>query len=267
MVALWCIFGLIVAAFAVSTLGAAFSVFGLSHLFSGAPTAVIAMTSSLELAKFVLAAYLHQTWSRQNLIFKSYLSSAIVVLSVITSMGIFGFLSNAYQSASSTLEEETVKITALKGDLARTEQEQARINKAIDEIPQSRITKKMAARAQADPALAALRQKTESITAAITQSDLKIIEIKQKVGPLIYIARAFQMDIDQVVKYLILVFVFVFDPLAICLVIATSQALETRRQPKPSAGASFSEPQRPPHQPEGEVVQMRFVEEKDATGT
>src|SRR5258706_15136638 len=110
MVALWCIIGLIVAAVSVSVLGASFSIFGLSQLFSGASLAIIAMATALEFAKFVLAAYLHQTWVRQNIIFKSYLSSAVVILSVITSMGIFGFLSNAYQSASSVLDSENIKL-------------------------------------------------------------------------------------------------------------------------------------------------------------
>jgi hypothetical protein len=287
MVALWCILGLIVSAVCVSTLGAAFSINGLSQLFSGAATAVIAMSASLELAKFVLAAYLHQSWSRLNFFFKTYLLVAIVVLSVITSMGIFGFLSNAYQSASSVLEAETVKIDARKADLARANEEVARLNKSIDEVPANHITKKMQVRAEAEPALSVLRTKIEQINHDITQANLQIIEVKKKVGPLIYIAKAFKMDVDDVVKYLIMIFVFVFDPLAICLVIATSEALETRRRLKaqtampkpflvpqpsvapaaqapvvstaPQAETPASPPPPPSIAPEGEVVQMRFA--------
>jgi hypothetical protein len=275
MVALWMIIGLMVATVSVSTLGAGFSVFGLSQLFSGAAIAVIAMAASLEFAKFVLAAYLHQTWPRQKLIFKSYLSSAVVILSFITSMGIFGFLSNAYQSASSVLDAATIKLGSLKGELARNEQEVARINKAIDEIPANRITKKMAARASNEPALKELKEKADAINTEVTASDLKIVEVKQKVGPLIYIARAFAMDIDQVVKYLILVLVLVFDPLAICLVIATSQALESRRRTATvaaSASATVSAPSTvaaPASEAAQQVVQMRFVEKlpSDKTGS
>ena len=285
MVALWCIFGLIVSAVCVSTLGAAFSINGLSQLFSGAATAVIAMSASLELAKFVLAAYLHQSWKRLNFLFKAYLLIAIVVLSVITSMGIFGFLSNAYQSASAVLEAETVKIDARKADLARVNEEISRLNKSIDEVPANHITKKLQVRAEAEPALVVLRPKVEQYNHDITQANLQIIEVKKKVGPLIYITKAFKMDIDDVVKYLIMIFVFVFDPLAICLVIATSEALEARRRfkaqaamPKPflvpqpsvapmaqapvaSATTSQAEtPASPPSiAPEGEVVQMRFA--------
>ncbi len=221
-----------VATISVSILAAAFSVSGLSDLFSGATTAVIAMSSSLELAKFVLAAFLHQTWTHLNLIFKSYLLVAIVILSVITSMGIFGFLSNAYEATSSTLEGETIKITALKNELARVNDDINRINKSIDEIPVSRITKKMKARTEAEPIIAQLQTKIGQISKNIVSADLHILEVKKKVGPLIYIARAFKVDIDTVVKYLILVFVTVFDPLAICLVLATSHAMDLRRRAK-----------------------------------
>lgn len=271
MVALWCIIGLALAAFSVSSLGAGFSIFGLSQLFSGASLAVIAMAASLEFAKFVLAAYLHQTWKNQNLIFKSYLSSAVVILSLITSMGIFGFLSNAYQSASMVLESENIKLASLKNDLSRNAAEVARLNRTIDEIPANRITKRMKAREAAEPEFAKLSKRAGEIQTAITNADLQIVRVKEKVGPLIYIARAFQLDIDQVVKYLILVFVLVFDPLAICLVIATSQALQLRRKGEgmheaPAATVSSTSSSEPPTQ---QVVQMRFVDTSptERTGT
>lgn len=234
MIALWIVVGLVVSAASVSLLAAAFSVSGLADLFSGAVFAVVAMSSSLELAKFVLAAYLHQAWNNLNLFLKVYLASAIVVLSLITSMGIFGFLSNAYQSSSNLLEGETIKINGLKGEQARLVEEINRLNRAIDEIPASRITRKMKARQEVEPVIASLRAKGEELAKQITEADLKILEVKKKVGPLIYVSRAFKVDIDEVVKYLILTFVFVFDPLAICLVLATSQATMSRRRSKSS---------------------------------
>src|SRR6476661_1092727 len=131
MVATWVIVGLIVSAFSVSTLGAAFSIFGLRDLFSGAALSVILMASALELAKFTLAAYLHQRWKVLNPIFKAYLVVAVAILSVITSMGIYGHLSNAYQSASSVLEGEQIKLSALQSQLERHNNEIARLNNSI----------------------------------------------------------------------------------------------------------------------------------------
>ncbi|MES2856646.1 MAG: hypothetical protein V4692_12320, partial [Bdellovibrionota bacterium] len=296
MVALWVLIGLIISAVAVSVLGAGFSVLGLRDLFSSAAIAVMAMASALEFAKFVLAAYLHQRWTHVNLFMRSYLLIAIVVLSVITSMGIFGFLSNAYQSASAVLEAETLKLQALQDQQGRNANEVARINRSIDEIPVNRVTKKMEARNEAEPLLQALTKQTEQIATQIAQANLHILEVKQKVGPLIYVSKAFKIDLDDVVKYLILILVSVFDPLAICLVVATSEAMEARRKAKEQASqpstaqgtAPVASPLAPltvvqqgqpaqPGQPspevqsanpvtpssDGEVIHMRFTDDED----
>ncbi len=229
MTQLWVIVGLIIAAIAVSIQGAAFSVFGLGELFSGATLAITLIASALEFSKFVLAAYLHQSWARLGWIFKTYLTAAVVVLSAITSMGIFGYLSSAYQKSSSTLEQENIKIAGLRGDQARIASEIERLNKAIDEIPATRVSKKLQARADAEPMITKLTTDADRLAHDITQSELQILEVKKRVGPLIYIASAFKVDIDTVVKYLILILVSVIDPLAICLVIAVSESLNARR--------------------------------------
>ncbi len=229
MISLWIVIGLIISTLSVATLAAAFSVVGLGALFSGAMLAVFAMAGSLEFSKFVLAAYLHQRWNQLNKVFRGYLVFAIVILSLITSMGIFGFLSDAYQSASTSIETETVKLQSEKNKQNSINNELMRINKSIEEIPITRISKKLRARQEAEPLIRDLNDKFDDIEKTIAEMNLKVIEIKKKVGPLIYIARAFNADIDNVVKYLILIFVLVFDPLAICLVIATTQALDSRK--------------------------------------
>ncbi len=264
MIGLWCIAGLIIATLAVSTLGAAFSVLGLGALFSGATLAVCAMATALEFAKFVLSAYLHQRWQRLNFLFKSYLLFAIVVLSIITSMGIFGFLSNAYQSATVALDTENVKLEALRTQQNRRAAELSRINKGIDEIPANQTTKRFKARAIAEPLIAVINKDSLEVDKEITASNLLILEVKQKVGPLIYIARTFNMEIDAVVKYLIFILVTVFDPLAICLVIATSDALASRNEekvnPLPAKVANVGSP---PEPVSNDVIQMSFVDHKD----
>jgi hypothetical protein len=229
------IISLSIAAGAVSILGAGFSISGLSRLFSGAPLWVAMMAGSLEFSKFVLAAFIHRTWKQLNIIYRTYLLVSIVILSVITSMGIFGFLSDAYQTSSATLNEAQLRIEALKGDQERNKQEIARITRGIDEIPASRVSKKIQARKEAEPMILELTRKTEQIANSINEFDIKILEIKNKVGPLIYVSRAFKIDVDTVVKYLILIFVSVFDPLAICLVIAAGEASRMRASEKASA--------------------------------
>lgn len=231
MISLWITIGLIIAATSVSTLGAYFSIVGIGALFSGALIAVCLMAGSLEFAKFVLAAYLHQTWKKINLVFKVYMTFAIVVLSFITSIGIYGFLSDAYQSTSLTLEAETVKLENFKKQSELATSEIDRLQYSIEEIPESRVTKRLEARKAIEPRILELNKKVEDSEKEITSANLKILDVKKKVGPLIYIAKALNVSIDQTVKYLILVFVLVFDPLAICLVIASTFALDTRRRP------------------------------------
>jgi len=219
---------LAISALLVSVLAATFSVSGLSRLFTGAAFAIILMGGALELSKFVAAAFLHRVWDRLNIFYRTYLLMSVIVLSAITSMGIFGFLSDAYQASSSDLQMYAVKISAMKDDQARNNAEIARLNHMADEIPANRVTKKIEIRNQIEPQLKEFFAKNEKAADEIKQMDLKVLEIKNKVGPLIYIAKAFNQDIDTVVKWLILVFVSVFDPLAICLVIATSEALRMR---------------------------------------
>lgn len=229
MISLWITIGLVIAAALVSTLGAYFSIIGIGALFSGALVAVCLMAGSLEFAKFVLAAYLHQTWNRINIAFKIYMTFAVITLSIITSIGVFGFLSDAYQSASAVLEGESIKLENLKKQQEMISAEIERLNYSVEEIPEERISKRLAARRAIEPRILELNGKLESNEKLITDSNLHILEVKKKVGPLIYISRNFNIPIDRVVQYLILVFVSVFDPLAICLVIAATYSIESRK--------------------------------------
>lgn len=232
MVQMWVVIGLIVSAVAVSALGAAFSILGLGKLFAGAVISVSLMAGALELAKFTIAAYLHQAWNQVNILARVYMVSAIAILSIITSMGIFGFLSGAYQESSALLQVENIKIGSLKDEKNRIDQEIQRINRIVEEIPDSRITKKLKTRQEIEPMIQDLKKKQETVIDQITAADLVILDVTKKVGPLIYIGKLFGADVDNVVKYLILAFVFVFDPLAICLVLAVSHSMAHRKSPR-----------------------------------
>ncbi|MEK6627992.1 MAG: hypothetical protein AABY53_05150 [Bdellovibrionota bacterium] len=234
MISTWITIGLIISAASVASLGAYFSIMGLGALFSGAVLAVCVMAGALEFAKFTLAAYLHQVWHNLNKLYRGYLVFSVVVLSLITSMGIFGFLSESYQSASIVLEAETIKLESVANQQKSITAEVARLTELMDEIPENRVSRRMKMRAEVEPLIKELNKKFEAGAATLAAANLKILDVKKKVGPLIYIARMFDMNIDSVVKYLILTLVLVFDPLAICLVIASTHAIESRRQIKGS---------------------------------
>ncbi len=229
IISMWITVGLIISTLGVASLGAYFSIVGLAALFSGAVVAVCLMAGMLEFAKFMLAAYLHETWKSLNLVYKSYLTFAIVVLSIITSVGIFGFLSDAYQSASLVLEAETIKTESIKSQQALVTAEITRLNKMVEEIPDKRISRRLKMRAEVEPQIIELNKKVTAGEKLLTESNLKLVDVKRKVGPLIYIAKATNLNIDKVVSYLILILVSVFDPLAICLVIATTNSIASRK--------------------------------------
>lgn len=237
----WILIGLMIAAVVVSALGALFSVLGLRDLFAGAPLSVMAMGAGLEFGKFVLAAFLHERWLQTKWIMKTYMVFAVITLSLITSMGIFGYLSNAYQTSAVQLEAEQMKIASLKDRQKRIEDEVARVNATVAEIPDSRISKKMAARKEAEPRILALNEQNNQILDELAGLNQNILKVQSKVGPLIYVARMFGKDIDTVVKYLIIVFVSVFDPLAICLVIALTASLQSRRLSRQEVGTRRQE--------------------------
>jgi hypothetical protein len=259
------------AATAVASLGAYFSIHGLGLLFSGAVVAVWAMGAALEFAKFMLAAYLHQTWQTQNRVFKSYLTFAIVILSIVTSVGIYGFLSDAYTSASAVLEAETVRIQNIKSEQALVQSEIARLNKMIEEIPANRITRRLKARAEVEPTIQELTRKNAEAERQLSVSNLKLVEVKKQVGPLIHIAKNFNMNVDRVVSYLILILVTVFDPLAICLVIAATHALASRvrgtKRPTQTETSTYAATPVVDNLKEQDViVQMNFKDEADNDG-
>ena len=227
MVAVLYISALILAAFSVSVLGAAFSVSGLARLFSGAALAVTLMAASLEFSKFVVAAFLHRTWN-SSMLFPILPARLRRRPERDHEHGYFRLplrrLSNFFGRSRSDSDQSGCAENRANPQHRRI----AHINRSIDEIPASRISKKIQARKDAEPQIQELQKKADLLGEEMKQLELKNLEVKTKVGPLIYVARAFHQDIDTVVKWLILVFVTMFDPLAICLVIATSEALKLK---------------------------------------
>jgi hypothetical protein len=216
------------AAFVISSIGATFSVTGLAKLFSGAALAVMFMAGSLEFAKVVSAAFLHRNWARLGIGLRIYLSVAVLILMAITSMGIFGYLSHAYQKSSVGLGAVNIRLQGLKTEDARVQAELDRLQKNLDEIPKNRITKKMEAEKEAEPEILKLKRTSLEVNVQMQQAMIEKQGYQTEIGPLVYVADAFGVPMDVVARWFIFMFVSVFDPLAICLVFATSWAIKTR---------------------------------------
>lgn len=239
-----------------------FSVTGFAKLFSGATLSIIILISGLELAKLVVTSFLYRYWNNISLSFKGYLLIAVTVLMIITSAGIYGFLSSAYSVTSDKLskidgniklfdnkkqslvnysdriknniEEKNKRSQSLvvlrvnqesrldtlykKGLIQSAKRTEQIIKEANDEIVEINKTND------------SLNRVIQTVLDSVGRIDIKILslndnDVKGDIGPLKYIASLTHKSIDEVVNFFILLLVFISDPLAVCLVIATNKIL------------------------------------------
>ncbi len=252
----------------VAGCAAYFSVWGLSQLFAGASTAVIIMASILEIGKVVTTTALHRYWSKLARGLKIYLTISVGVLMMITSAGIYGFLSNAYQKTSNKLEIHEGELGILDGKKAIFEKSiadnQKIINsktKRIDQLTnlrgnqEARLDGSNSNRSRnsvrsdiqnANTEIQSLTKDIDELNAkngvlsdSIGVYDVKSLELKSssdiagEVGPLKYISELTGAPMANVVNYLILLLIFVFDPLAIALILITNRVFQIEGQNNP----------------------------------
>ena len=231
----------------VSSSAVFYSVYGLSQLFAGASKAVIVMASSLEIAKLVVASLLYQYWDEINRLLRFYLTIACITRMLITSGGIYGFLSGAYQSTS-TKSELLDKHTLVLQTKQNRFQEQLESEKKLvvyytealsnptmiqyvdRETGQLVTTTSSRQRKLMTNQLNEVKSKVNSLNDSISTYDMKILnkqisnEDVRELGPLKYVAKSLGIEMDKVVNYFLLLIVCVFDPLAIALVVAANFA-------------------------------------------
>jgi len=284
-------------ALAVSGSAAFYSVFGLSKLFAGASTQVIIMAGSLEFAKLVVASLLYQYWDTINKWLRTYLAIACFVLMIITSGGIYGFLSGAYQSTATQselldkslliLEQKQDRFEETKEDLTI---EKNQINKSISDLrislsnPQqvswydkNSETVITSTSSSARRALQAelkttitdrdnINIKIEAVMDSINKTDITLLdkevsnEAESELGPLKYLAETTGYPMNQVVNWFLLLIIFVFDPLAIALVVAANMAFAQIR--KPEIDFDLDNPQPPNDKLKKDVEKYKEVEEE-----
>jgi len=244
-----------------------FSVFGLSKLFIGAALSVIIMAGTLEFSKIVIVSFLHQYWKKLAKGLKTYLLLGTIILMVITSTGIYGFLSSAYSKVSIDLEKMGGNIELLDKRIEIKKEEKSRLDEQI-KTKNDRVVSLTNLRKGQETRLDSLYQrgwiaaakKTETVIAEadenIANINIEINEISSKieilndsiakyettkleegssdiageVGPLKYIAKLTGADMDVVVNWLILLLIIVFDPLAVALIISTSSMIKMARE-------------------------------------
>jgi len=219
-----------ISAGAVAFSAAFFSVFGLSKLFAGAQTSVVIMAGSLEFAKLVTASFLYRYWKTVPVFLRNYLLVGTLILILITSAGIFGYLSNAYQGATTVFEKQSTVLMFKEDQLAQLAEDKKflklELETAIAEMPDNYRTARKKLREEYQPQINDLNKQTLDIKQEIGDLKAELVDTGVDVGPAIYLARVFNTEIDTVVKFFIFILIFVFDPLAVSLVIAANMAFE-----------------------------------------
>jgi hypothetical protein len=223
-----------------------FSVTGLGVLFSGAATAVMVMAGSLEFAKLVAATYLKQTWDEIKGFNKWYLTISVGILMMITSAGIFGYLSNAFQAQSlqlqqvdrevlvytTKIEQNTAQITQLNTQLGQLSSTQSTIlekGKVNSRLLRS-IDSKDRQVSQINKKIADLQDQNAKNNDKINEIKIANLDLEKEVGGFRFIAEAFGMELKNVVKFFIFLIVIVFDPLAIALIIAFNGLIGKKKE-------------------------------------
>lgn len=217
------------AAFSVEFCAAFFSVYGLSKLFSGAALSVIFMAGALEFAKVISSSYLYRYWKKISFIFKSYMVGAILTLMLITSIGIYGYLMNAFQNSTIDLEKINNKLIVYESTLKNLEEDKKSMKEDFDIQLKSFSDKFVGAKSKLRkdymPRQDEINKKIFDTRDSIIVLKSKMVDTGSDVGPIIFVSRFFNIDISIVVQYLIFLFIIVFDPLAICLIISFNKVL------------------------------------------
>jgi hypothetical protein len=223
-----------------------FSVTGLGVLFSGAAVSVMVMAGALEFAKLVAATYLKQEWDNIKGFNKWYLTSAVALLMLITSAGIFGYLSNAFQAQSLQLQQVDREILVYTTKIDQNTAQINQLNTQLGQLSstQSQILDKGKVNSRLlrsidnkDKQTAQINKKIDNLQTENAKNNEEINKIKvanlgleKEVGGFRFIAEAFGMELKNVVKFFIFLIVIVFDPLAVALIIAFNGLISQKKK-------------------------------------
>jgi|APGre2960657404_1045060.scaffolds.fasta_scaffold21831_3 hypothetical protein len=242
-----------------------YSIFGISKLFSGGSWSILGMAAMLELSKLVVVTFLHDHFKTLRLLFKGYLLSAAVVLMLITSIGVYGYLTNSYQETAKIVYKAQNEIILLDQKKELFIKQKAQIDKLIEEkngrlksLDNIRVSQQNAYTEQLTQkrgtgnlsrSMSSVDKTTESLNTELSQLTQKSFALSDSIakidatkltvsnetfsselGPLLYLSRITGIPMDNVVNWFILILVIVFDPLAVSLVIAANHLSDKEKK-------------------------------------
>lgn len=215
-------------AFLIEGLGTIVSVIGLSTLF-GANPIIIALAIALDVGKLVVVSMLYKFWGKMQFLMKSYALIAAMVTMLITSAGAAGYLTGEFQKAIVGTQETSLKVDVLKQQQAKYEERKRQIDDQIANLPsKTTVNQRIRMMKQFQDEQKALQVKIEEIDTQLPELQMKQIGVEAKAGPILYISKAFDVPVEVAVKYVVLMIIFVFDPLAVFLIVAGNFLLGLR---------------------------------------
>lgn len=238
-------------------IGSYISVVGLSSLFAG-DMIILAMAVILDVAKITSVSFLYQYWSEIKTAMKSYLTAAVLVLMLITSAGAFGYLSGAFQKAIQPNYEVALRVesykkeqTGLLEEKKQLTEEQAKFNQQLAGLPAEFVAGRQRLIKSFKPEQDRIRarldlvtKRTDELRALVLKTESENLEKDVHAGPITYVSKAFGVSMEDASKWIILTIIFVFDPLAIMLVIAANFLIKRRKDQKDSQPTPPDEPKK-----------------------
>ena len=230
-----------------------FSVQGIATLYAGQYISVCIMAGVLEAGKLVAASYLHRYWNKTTFILKTYLVISVLVLMAITSLGIFGFLMSAYQQSHSKIEMVEIKRETLESKKQGFVTDISFLEKRVNTLNEVRLKQEQRVlesgnyktpREQAYASIEKSNQEINEINLKLEENkknifviDQELINLKSEeskstdIGTLKFVSQLFNKNVETIVKWFTIIIVLVFDPLAVCLVLAYNNSVQ-KKEPK-----------------------------------
>lgn len=282
---------LFLTALALSATAAYYSIAGLAAIFSSAVLSITIMGSILEVAKLVTISWLYRNWKTTPLFLKTYFSIAVLILMLITSMGVFGYLSRAHieqtsSTAASSVQVQAIedKISSLRDNIELNRRALSQMDESVNQLMSRSTTEDSALRAsnlrrtqqrERNRLMKEIKVQQEEIsklTVELTPLKVDLKKIESEVGPIKYVASLLYGNevtpqlIENSVKYFILLIIVVFDPLAVLLFIA----FNIEQQKKPITESLFSKKHYTNEEhiesPKGEVYVKNISDEFEVSG-
>lgn len=257
---------LVISTMAVAGGAAFFSVYGLAQVFAGAFVSVAFMGASLEIGKLMAASFLYRLWDKTGLLLRSVLIAIIVILMGITSMGVSGYLTSAYQLDTVGLRatDERLEANLRERDLleARKKEMDQQIKANTED---NYVTAAQKLMESFKPEYNSIDTRLKTVQEEITELQTSKITTETKVGPIIFISKVLGTETDDAIFWLVVLLVLVFDPLAVALTIACNIAIKDRLARKEAPTLQPVATSAPLLDPEAESVEVmgRTVSESD----